>query len=53
MATSIDIEVNISTDNGAVLKTGLMYKQGKPTDKLVDDAICTSFVDYTNIMIIS
>ena len=34
MATSIDIEVNVSTENGAMLKTGLMYKQGKPANRL-------------------
>lgn len=35
MATSFDIEVNVSTENGAVLKTGLMYKQGKPAMRLI------------------
>lgn len=32
MATSFDVEVSISTENGAVLKTGLMYKQGEPAN---------------------
>ena len=33
MAASFDIEVNVSTENGTVLKTGLMYKQGKHANR--------------------
>ena len=36
MAASFDIEVNVSTENGTVLKTGLMYKQGKHANRLID-----------------